>query len=83
MLGRPNYFKIVVGGLFAGLGVGAMHYTGMYAMQINGQVAYNRPRRGLSVVIAVVAATVALWLTVKVSVAWAIIGSALRHGRRG
>lgn len=78
--GKPNLFKIVLGGIFAGLGVAAMHYTGMYAMQINGRVDYDTTYVGASVVIAVVAATVALWLVTKVSGAWAIIGSALVMG---
>jgi NO-binding membrane sensor protein with MHYT domain len=78
--GRSNLFKIVVGGVLAGLGVGAMHYTGMYAMQINGDVTYDRETVAASLVIAVVAATVALWLVVKVSGAWAIMVSALVMG---
>ena len=78
--GRSNMFKIVIGGIFAGVGVAAMHYTGMYAMRINGEVAYNTRYVAASVVIAVVAATVALWLVVKVSGTLAIIGSALVMG---
>lgn len=79
-LGRPNGLKIVAGGLLTGLGVAAMHYTGMAAMRLDGRVDYDLDRVGLSIVIAVVAATVALWLTVVVRGARAIIGSALVMG---
>jgi NO-binding membrane sensor protein with MHYT domain len=79
-LGKPNAFKIVVGGVVTGLGVAAMHYTGMYAMQVNGEVHYNERLVGASIAIAVVAATVALFLTVTVKNAAAIIGSALVMG---
>jgi NO-binding membrane sensor protein with MHYT domain len=79
-LGKPNIFKILVGGIITGLGVAAMHYTGMYAMQINGEVRYDQRLVGASIAIAVVAASVALFLTVTVKGAAAIIGSALVMG---
>jgi NO-binding membrane sensor protein with MHYT domain len=75
--------RIVAGGLLAGLGVAAMHYTGMAAMNLDGQIDYGAARVALSVVIAVVAATVALWLalTVKrplaIALAAAIMGVAV------
>lgn len=76
-VGRPSRLKILAGGLFTGLGVAAMHYVGMGAMRLNGDVVYQRGRVIASVVIAVVAATVALWLAVTVRGPWAIVGSAL------
>jgi NO-binding membrane sensor protein with MHYT domain len=79
-LGKANVFKIVLGGIITGLGVAAMHYTGMYAMQINGEVHYDQRLVGASIAIAVVAASVALFLTVTVKGAAAIIGSALVMG---
>ncbi|HEY3009114.1 MAG TPA: MHYT domain-containing protein [Micromonosporaceae bacterium] len=79
-LGRPNLVKVLFGGLFAGLGVAAMHYTGMYAMRLDGQVDYDRRLVIASIVIAVVAATVALWLCITVRRTIAIIGSALVMG---
>jgi NO-binding membrane sensor protein with MHYT domain len=79
-LGRPTMMKIIFGGLFAGLGVAAMHYTGMAAMRLDAHVDYDPTRVGLSVLIAVVAATVALWLVVNVKGAAAIAGSALVMG---
>ena len=58
--------RIITGGVIAGLGVAAMHYTGMAAMNLNGDISYGTSRVGLSIAIAVVAAAVALWLAVTV-----------------
>jgi len=81
LLGRgARNVRIVAGGVIAGLGVAAMHYTGMAAMEINGDIAYATTRVGLSVGIAVVAAAVALWLTVTVQKPLAIFVSALVMG---
>jgi NO-binding membrane sensor protein with MHYT domain len=79
-LGRPSAFKIVVGGLLTGLGVAAMHYTGMAAMRMHAAVQWDMARVGASIAIAIVAATVALWLAVVVRSAPAIIGSAFVMG---
>jgi NO-binding membrane sensor protein with MHYT domain len=72
--------RIVIGGVVAGLGVAAMHYTGMAAMRLDGQVDYSTGRVVLSMAIAVVAAAVALWLAVNVQKPFAIIGAALIMG---
>ncbi|BCJ49134.1 hypothetical protein Asp14428_06090 [Actinoplanes sp. NBRC 14428] len=77
---RARALRIVAGGLLAGLGVAAMHYMGMYAMRLNGEISYGRTRVIASVVIAVVAATVALWLTVTVQKPLVIFGAALIMG---
>ena len=53
---------LLFGGLLAGLGVALMHYTGMAAMIMPAEISYDRTLFILSIVIAVVAATVALWL---------------------
>jgi NO-binding membrane sensor protein with MHYT domain len=79
-LGRSSAIKVMAGGLLTGIGVAAMHYTGMAAMRMHASVQYDPARVGASVVIAVVAATVALWLAVVVRSAVAIIGSALVMG---
>ncbi|TCC00608.1 signal protein [Micromonospora zingiberis] len=78
--GRLSVVRVLAGGLFTGLGVAAMHYTGMAAMRLNGQLGYDAVRVGLSVLIAVVAATVALWLAVTVRRGAAIFASALVMG---
>ncbi|MGV9213281.1 MHYT domain-containing protein [Micromonospora sp. RB23] len=78
--GRLNPVRLVAGGVFTGAGVAAMHYTGMAAMRLNGSLGYDTTRVVLSVVIAVVAATVALWLAMTVRGGLAIFASALVMG---
>ena len=77
---RARRIRIIVGGLLAGLGVAAMHYTGMAAMRLNGDISYTTDRVAISVVIAVVAATVAIWLALTVSKPLVIFASALVMG---
>jgi NO-binding membrane sensor protein with MHYT domain len=72
--------RILIGGVVAGLGVAAMHYTGMAAMRLNGEVSYSITRVGMSIGIAVVAASVALWLAVTVRKPLVIFASALVMG---
>lgn len=78
--GDTRFWPLAAGGLVTGLGVAAMHYTGMSAIVINADVSYNPGLVALSVVIAVVASTVALWFTRKVSGLLAVIGAALVMG---
>jgi NO-binding membrane sensor protein with MHYT domain len=74
--GRPTAPKLILAGFFTGVGVAAMHYTGMYAMQIDGKTHYDRNLVLASVVIAVVASTVALWFTLVMRRTVAIIAAA-------
>ncbi|MEU6194372.1 MHYT domain-containing protein [Streptomyces sp. NPDC047061] len=67
-------------GVLTGLGVAAMHYLGMTAMNTGGSVHYDTTVVVLSVVIAVVAATAALWAAVSISAVWATIGASLVMG---
>jgi NO-binding membrane sensor protein with MHYT domain len=78
--GRRGPARIITGGLFAGVGVAGMHYTGMFAMRMDGVISYDPGLVAASVVIAVVAATVALWFTVTLSKRWVIFGAALIMG---
>jgi NO-binding membrane sensor protein with MHYT domain len=78
--GRPNAFKILLAGTFTGVGVAAMHYTGMAAMHTSADVHYDRDLVIASVVIAVVAATVALWFTVTLKRGLALTVAALIMG---
>ncbi|MFE3028008.1 MHYT domain-containing protein [Nocardia tengchongensis] len=75
--GRMSLFA---GGAVTGLGVGAMHYSGMYAMRSDAIIGYDIGIVTLSMVIAVVAATVALWFTLVIKGIWATIGAALIMG---
>jgi NO-binding membrane sensor protein with MHYT domain len=72
--------RILAGGITAGLGIAAMHYTGMAAMRLNGDISYGITRVGMSIGIAVVAASVALWLAVTVRKPLVIFLSALVMG---
>ncbi|WP_030491049.1 MHYT domain-containing protein [Micromonospora chokoriensis] len=78
--GRLNPVRLIAGGVFTGAGVASMHYTGMAAMRLNGSLGYDTLRVVLSVVIAVVASTVALWLAMTVRRGLAIFASALVMG---
>ncbi|MEU4407017.1 MHYT domain-containing protein [Streptosporangium sp. NPDC023963] len=68
------------GGLLTGLGVAGMHYLGMAAVSMSAHVSYDPLLVGLSLLIAVVAATVALWFSVRVRGALATTGAALLMG---
>src|SRR6266478_748421 len=54
--------RLVLSGIFMGLGIAAMHYTGMAAMRGPAELSYNLLFVALSLVIAIGASTVALWL---------------------
>ncbi|KQU49928.1 sensor histidine kinase [Bosea sp. Leaf344] len=56
---------LIASGLIMGLGIAAMHYTGMAAMEMDASIAYDHWWAALSVLIAIGAATVALWLALK------------------
>ncbi|MDX3314330.1 MHYT domain-containing protein [Streptomyces sp. NPDC054884] len=67
-------------GAVTGLGVAAMHYLGMAAMQLNGEVSYAPLTVALSVVIAVIAATAALWAAVTIRGFLTSLGASLVMG---
>ncbi|WP_326725674.1 hypothetical protein OHT59_46005 [Streptomyces sp. NBC_00243] len=69
-----------VAGVVTGLGVAAMHYLGMAAIQTNGTLHYDAPTVLLSVVIAIAAATAALWAAVSIHALWASLGASLVMG---
>jgi PAS domain S-box-containing protein len=53
----------MIGSLFMGSGIGAMHYVGMAAMRMQSVVSYSRPIVVLSIVLAIVISLVGLVLT--------------------
>lgn len=61
---RFSVWRLLAGGLIMGLAVNLMHYTGMWAVQIQGTISYDATLVWLSIAIAIVAATAALWFTV-------------------
>src|SRR6266403_1740662 len=54
--------RLVFSGIFMGLGIVTMHYTGMAAMRGHAELSYDRLYVALSIVIAIGASTAALWL---------------------
>lgn len=61
-----NRITLITAGGVTGLGVAAMHYIGMAGMRLRGDLAYDPFMVALSLVIAVVAATAALWAAVSI-----------------
>jgi NO-binding membrane sensor protein with MHYT domain len=59
--------RLVLSGIFMGLGIAAMHYTGMAAMGGHAGLSYDRLFVALSLVIAICASTAALWLAFRTS----------------
>jgi PAS domain S-box-containing protein len=55
--------RLLLAGLITGIGVVIMHYSGMEAMLMRATIAYDRTLFIASIVIAVTAACVALWLS--------------------
>ncbi|WP_405833050.1 MHYT domain-containing protein [Streptomyces sp. NBC_01176] len=78
--GRDRGRALALGGLTTGLGVASMHYLGMAALRLHGSVRYDPLLVGLSVVIAVVAATVALWAGLNIKSPVAVVGASLVMG---
>ncbi|MFI8892969.1 MHYT domain-containing protein [Streptomyces paradoxus] len=52
---------LFTGGTITGLGIASMHYLGMASMSLDGKLEYNTVTVGISVAIAMGAATAALW----------------------
>jgi NO-binding membrane sensor protein with MHYT domain len=67
---RFAVWRLLVGGVITGLAVALMHYTGMWAVNLKGTIGYDSGLVALSVGIAVLAATVALWFTVAIERLW-------------
>ncbi len=54
--------QLALGGLLIGAGIGAMHYSGMAAMRLNGLIRYDIKLFALSIVVAILLATLSLWI---------------------
>jgi NO-binding membrane sensor protein with MHYT domain len=78
--GEFGFGKLIMAGIFVGLGVAGMHYTGMLAMQMQADMVWDWTIVGISIAIAVVAAIVALWLVMHVKHLWHIVVSAVVMG---
>lgn len=77
---RSKALAVLLGGLVAGLGVAAMHYIGMAAMRLSGNVGYDPGIVALSIAIAVAAATAALWATLTIQGPASAVGASLVMG---
>jgi NO-binding membrane sensor protein with MHYT domain len=75
-----NWANLLLAGTFTGVGVAAMHYSGMAAIRVSARMTYSPELFALSVVIAIVAATAALWAALNLRGARATLGAALIMG---
>jgi NO-binding membrane sensor protein with MHYT domain len=64
--GRRSLMKTVTAGSITGTGVLAMHYSGMAALHVSGEIHYRMTLVVASGVVAITAATLALWFTISV-----------------
>jgi NO-binding membrane sensor protein with MHYT domain len=64
ILRRPQLrvLDLIVGAILMGVGISAMHYTGMFAMQMSPRIRYDPALFTASVVIAMGASLAALWI---------------------
>ena len=76
----PGARTLAVAGSVTGLGIAGMHYLGMAAMRLNGDVRYDPWGVTLSVLIAIAAATAALWSAVTVRGMGTSLGASLVMG---
>jgi diguanylate cyclase (GGDEF)-like protein len=78
--------NVTVGATLMGVGISAMHYTGMHAMRMSPPIQYYPPLFIASVIIAIVASLAALWIAFQLrhrhsgSAILAKLGSALVMG---
>jgi len=75
-----NRVSLGIAGFFAGIGVATMHYMGMAAMEMNATISYDPLLFAASIVIAVVAATAALWLALNLQATWHKVAAAFVMG---
>jgi len=64
LISRPQIGRteLLTGGVLVGAGIGAMHYSGMHGMRTALSLHYDPLMFALSIVVAVVLATLALWV---------------------
>ena len=77
---RATMLQLSLSGVFMGIGIVAMHYTGMAAMRMPAQLSYDPALVALSVVIAIGASIAALWLAFMAVAAWQRIAAAVVMG---
>jgi PAS domain S-box-containing protein len=72
--------RLVLSGVFMGLGIIAMHYTGMAAMRGHAELRYDPAYVAASVVVAIGAAIAALWLAFRTTQLLHKLGAAIVMG---
>lgn len=77
---KGGLLPLIAGGVIVGLGVASMHYMGMAAISMPDSMHYNIPLFLMSVVIAIVAGTAALWAGTQVRGITATIVASLVMG---
>jgi NO-binding membrane sensor protein with MHYT domain len=78
--GRHRGLALLGGGFTTGVGVAAMHYLGMAAVRMHGGLRYDAGTVALSVLVAVGAATAALWAAVTIRNVYAAVAASLAMG---
>jgi NO-binding membrane sensor protein with MHYT domain len=78
--GPPGLRSLLPGGLVTGIGVAVMHYLGMAAMRMPGRITYDPLLMIVSVAIAIVAATAALWAATALRGLWTTLLASLIMG---
>jgi len=78
--GGDGLAPLLTGGLIIGFGVASMHYIGMTAMRIPDVMRYSIGVVVLSVIIAVVAGTAALWATLRLDTVWSTLAASAIMG---
>ncbi len=77
---QDSIIVLLVAGVITGLGVATMHYTGMEAMVMAADMTYDATLFNISIVIAVVAATAALWLAFNTESGLQMFGASIVMG---
>jgi NO-binding membrane sensor protein with MHYT domain len=77
---REGTGPLVLGGVIIGLGVASMHYIGMSAIRVQGSLSYNPVLVVLSVIIAIIAGTAALWAALRLNTLWTTFVASLVMG---
>jgi len=78
--GAPTVKRILLAGLFMGLGISSMHYIGMAAVRANCVISYGVGLVASSVLIGIAASTLALWLAFRRRTNWQTLGAAVVQG---
>jgi PAS domain S-box-containing protein len=77
---RVTAAEFVLSGIFMGIGIVAMHYTGMAAMYMPAEIRFDRVLVALSVFIAIGASIAALWLAFRTTMTWQRLLAAIVMG---